>query len=1061
MADTPDELAGLTDFQQRTARYAFRRLYLDPDPTRRFLVADEVGLGKTLVARAVVAQAITHLRQHGKRRIDIVYMCSNSAIVKQNLRKLSPVGLTPTNITGRLSLLPGQPPGPAAGVNFVALTPGTSLQHGTALGTVAERALAIEFVASVFGRDEVEHRGVYRAFAGNIKDREGSLRELRTRFAEARGSLTPAWGAKGMFARHFRDVDAEFRAVTGWRMRETLGWLAAEFDRDARRRDPDADAVRNVFIGRVRRAMAATGAELLRPNLVIFDEFQRFADLLHSTEPEIKPLMDSLTGSGGDDDTAATRALLLSATPYRMHTTDVERAAGENDHYGDLLRTVEFLAGKSGADGLATDLRQLRSALNRIAGDGLDPVVTATRSISERLRTVMVRTERLASTADRDGMLRTVTHTVNTPDADEIRGYLAATRLAGQVAPGDHPRALDLVELWKSVPYLLSFLHRDNYQVKATLHEAIAAAEKPATLTDGLVGTTAVVPWSDVDAYREVPPANARLRQLLSSAAGPVARDLLWMPASAPYYRADGEFESPQAREFTKHLVFSAWHAVPNSISAMLSYEVERATIGAHSDVTYADAASKAVRPLRIDAETTYLLLYPSVALADLVDPLAIRTTSGGVPPTWHAVAEAAGRVLGDRIDRLTAGHRGRPTDPRWYWLAPLLLDHESHRRGKTTAATVDPVGSWTEEGADTYRSRMDEWRGIAASGAVPGGLGAPPDDLVEVLTEVALASPAVCALRAIRRVLPAATPYQTLPAAARVAFGIRAMFNGPEATAIVAGRDHDVFWRECLGYAARGNLQAVLDEYLHVLAEWQRFDVSTLSDLAEHVYRAATLRAVPYQVDVLDAAGGLNQRHMRGRYAARFGHGRDDTNGEVRAEQVSEAFNSPFWPFVLATTSIGQEGLDFHLYCHAVVHWNLPHNPVDLEQREGRVHRYKGHAVRKNVADRCGLPASPLEDPWRAMFETAAGHRSVGESEIVPYWVFEGPANIERHLLVAPYTRDASVLPHLLDSTVMYRIAFGQPRQEELLRNVASATTPEQRQALSRIRVDLRPPAE
>ncbi len=35
----------------------------------------------------------------------------------------------------------------------------------------------------------------------------------------------------------------------------------------------------------------------------------------------------------------------------------------------------------------------------------------------------------------------------------------------------------------------------------------------------------------------------------------------------------------------------------------------------------------------------------------------------------------------------------------------------------------------------------------------------------------------------------------------------------------------------------------------------------------------------------------------------------------------------------------------------HSIVHWNLPSNPVDLEQREGRIHRYKGHALRKNIA--------------------------------------------------------------------------------------------------------------
>src|SRR6266852_3860834 len=71
---------------------------------------------------------------------------------------------------------------------------------------------------------------------------------------------------------------------------------------------------------------------------------------------------------------------------------------------------------------------------------------------------------------------------------------------------------------------------------------------------------------------------------------------------------------------------------------------------------------------------------------------------------------------------------------------------------------------------------------------------------------------------------------------------------------------------------------------------------------------------------------------------------------GERFRAALRDAFNSPFRPFILASTSIGQEGLDFHPYCHALVHWNLPTNPVDLEQREGRVHRYKGHAIRKTI---------------------------------------------------------------------------------------------------------------
>src|SRR5205814_3261270 len=76
-----------------------------------------------------------------------------------------------------------------------------------------------------------------------------------------------------------------------------------------------------------------------------------------------------------------------------------------------------------------------------------------------------------------------------------------------------------------------------------------------------------------------------------------------------------------------------------------------------------------------------------------------------------------------------------------------------------------------------------------------------------------------------------------------------------------------------------------------------------------------------------------------------------DGSSPATRKERVRAAFNSPFWPFVLVSTSVGQEGLDFHHYCHAVTHWNLPSNPVDLEQREGRINRYKGHAVLKNIA--------------------------------------------------------------------------------------------------------------
>ena len=204
----------------------------------------------------------------------------------------------------------------------------------------------------------------------------------------------------------------------------------------------------------------------------------------------------------------------------------------------------------------------------------------------------------------------------------------------------------------------------------------------------------------------------------------------------------------------------------------------------------------------------------------------------------------------------------------------------------------------------------------------------------------------------------------------------------------------------------------------------------------------------------------------MRTRFAVAFGNQALDEGGEARVESVSKAFNSPFWPFVLTSTSVGQEGLDFHLWCHAVVHWNLPSNPVDLEQREGRVHRYKGHAVRRNIATSLGpdLLADGLTDgvdPWRELFAKAVATRPLADGEMVPYWVFhQGPAKIERHVPVMPFSRDAAALPRLRKTLAAYRLAFGQPRQEELVEFLGADRSDEDLLLLaSQLRIDLSPP--
>src|SRR6202042_2636391 len=74
-------------------------------------------------------------------------------------------------------------------------------------------------------------------------------------------------------------------------------------------------------------------------------------------------------------------------------------------------------------------------------------------------------------------------------------------------------------------------------------------------------------------------------------------------------------------------------------------------------------------------------------------------------------------------------------------------------------------------------------------------------------------------------------------------------------------------------------------------------------------------------------------------------------TDQPPRSDELRNAFNSPFWPHVLATTSVGQEGLDFHTWCRRILHWDLCASPLELEQREGRIQRFAGLAVRRRLA--------------------------------------------------------------------------------------------------------------
>ena len=77
-----------------------------------------------------------------------------------------------------------------------------------------------------------------------------------------------------------------------------------------------------------------------------------------------------------------------------------------------------------------------------------------------RLRGHMVRTERLGVTVDRDGMIEEMPLPTCRLEAQDLEAFKALDALALSM------QQPDIIEYWKSAPYVLNFMERDGYVFK-------------------------------------------------------------------------------------------------------------------------------------------------------------------------------------------------------------------------------------------------------------------------------------------------------------------------------------------------------------------------------------------------------------------------------------------------------------------------------------------------------------------------------------------------------------------------------------------------------------------
>ncbi|MFM8856518.1 MAG: helicase C-terminal domain-containing protein, partial [Actinomycetota bacterium] len=641
------------------------------------------------------------------------------------------------------------------------------------------------------------------------------------------------------------------------------------------------------------------------------------------------------------------------------------------------------------------------------------------------------RSERPPLEQGRDLHVRRVTSSVPTPD--DLRDYAALQNFAREI---ESPVTLDY---WKSIPYFASFMdgYRPGEHARVQLESGRATGELRAALSR----LRSIDPQA-IRNYAQVDYANARLRAFADETIEKGWWKLLWVPPSMAYTTPGGPYSKFDDGSVTKRLIFSAWTSVPTSISSLLSYEAERRMVAGSALRENTAEARRAVssrldyvvrdsKPARMSA---LALFWPHPVLAELGDPLAVLNDE-----PWSVDAAVVKDRVAEKLRAQVQSSDDAAYEKAWEaffaWPGswPAGVPRQSRAAGFWLAGRG---GSSTTREAE----EADPGRALPAHAKTALEKQANPHWHAD-LSSLALFGPGNIAYRALSRICDEDSEelrIQLWRQAARLANGIRTLFNRMDVMFLLGqlyGLDQP-YWKSVLQYCADGNLQSVLDEYcfqLKLELGGSGVDAHALGQITDRAIEALTLRTSRYSAR--GPAGDLTKTPITVRFALRYGGAAKDAES-VRAPEVRNAFNSPFWPFVLASTSVGQEGIDFHWWSHSVVHWNLPSNPVDFEQREGRVNRFGGHAVRKNVAsahrDSALSSAKSGSNPWAAAFDAARDHPELGEFS--PWWIYPGDSRVERLIVNFPLSRDESQYERLRDSLTLYRLMLGQPRQEDMM---------------------------
>jgi len=1086
---------GLKDFQKKTVQYVFEQLYLKGRD--KMLIADEVGLGKTIVAKGIIARAFEKIiAEENKKKFSVIYICSNQALAKQNLRKLNFTGdnsvIDYSEEDDRITSLAYVPSTGSGKIPFKikAFTPATSFNDKTSAGRASERILLYRLLYSY--KEMMPYKNSLKwIFKDNRKMNDSNweklitsaeqfdknqnnsrVRKIRPRvFSKLRKELNKTINPD-ILPESFKAAKISY-PVKYWTLIKNLAKLGVRKN-NYYYYDFTRELIRNL-----RFLLSQICVDYLQADIFVLDEFQRYKQLIDnsSCDERISPAIEIAREIFANRDS---KIIMLSATPFKPFTNEFDELNGE-EHFKEFQLVLKFLMSDKNEDfwkQYEKDRRQFFSFLkdpDYIKGKKSEAVEVKNK-LESLYRQVIVRTEKLIASKEKDVLIKRAYNRPLDINKDDIDEFILMDKITNLLNDKYNTSLNVPIEYVKSSPFSLSFL--DNYMHKEKLKKIASGDEK---IKEEIKKTKKC--WIDlekIDNYKPLIPSegskvpNAKLRLLLDESVLNNGWKYLWIPPSIPYYNLSGAFI--EGSGYSKTIVFSSWKMVPRMIASIVSYETERLSLG--NPITISDKekidgkrsyfqSPRSPKPqliFKVEKEeqapqqmNNFILSYPCPFLAEIYDPASNLLEDKKINEIKNNIKIKIKKEFQKK--NLNSYVSGSGEFKKWYWLVPILLDKANNNSVisewfESGIPQSDLIKDMKYDGESEKKDSIGRIKHFDYMRSIFYGenyIDAPHldkeqlDGLCDHIATLTLGSPAICFLRSLLRYNNLSK--ELLDASFNVALSFFTMFNKPESIAVVRlHTDNSEYWSRTLQYLVDGNIQAVLDEFNYLLINCE--NITSPSELSNYVSDILSIRTTTLEVDDLQLflknINGENKekRSLRSHFAVDFGTQRIATErGAGRQINIRQAFNSPFKPFVLSSTSIGQEGLDFHLYCKKIFHWNLPSNPIDFEQREGRIHRYKGLVIRQNLAAKYANRIKYDNDKnnvWEVIFDLASEEKkhSILPCDLIPFWHTEpkDDIKIERYVPLYPFSKDIEKFNNLMKILTFYRLTFGQPRQEELI---------------------------